>query len=208
MPIEAVRHSERQCYIQEGHGGREIEVWPIYRFFQEYVNGSRERARAHFQEWYFKQYMKYGNVPKRLGGMCGGSLARTLARTKQGDSDDGPYRYWNNDDREPDENDALREAIAERVEQRFELLESISNRGYHPDREDPVIGIERGPGIYLEGGHHRAAALKALGWATVPAVLVFSTRATHRLWRWQCALHHAAVSRGLAGRLPNILDRR
>lgn len=178
VPMKVIRHSDRVCYLREGHGGRPVESWPIYRFFRQYVSGDTDRAEHEFCGWYHEQFVRYRLVPKRLGGMRGGSLARAL-ETGNGRpiADNGASGNGDPDDR-------LREVITLRVRQRFALVDSIRTHGYIPEWTDPVIGIRRKGHVYLEGGHHRAAALLALGWDVLPATLVFSSHADLRLWRW------------------------
>ena len=74
----------------------------------------------------------------------------------------------------------IEDAIAQRVEQRLELLTAIRNKGYDPKRADPVVGVVRPGGtIYLTGGHHRAAALSVIGGNVLPGVFVFSPMMRH-----------------------------
>lgn len=193
--MSSIRHSDRSCYVQEGHGGREIEVWPIYRFFHQYVNGDTEQARVDFADWYLDQFMKYRHVPKRVGGMRGGSLARVVEAEGNEASAIAGFPEAGADDGGDVANARLRKAIALRVEQRFELVESIRQNGYTPNLSDPVPAIKQNQCLYLEGGHHRAAVLKALGWSVFPGVKVFKGRAHYRLWLWFRALVHAVASR-------------
>lgn len=194
-PMERIRHSEAMCYVQEGHGGRGVETWPIYRFFCEYIKEGPELAKAHFVEWYLDQFIKYRDVPKRLGGMRGGSLARTVNAMMDGNDGDNAF-CANSSGGNPaavKNDNTLHEAIAARVMQRFELLESIRNRGYVPAQSDPVLGIESGEYVYLLGGHHRVAALRALGWTYVPSVLVFKSWFHYRTWFWYRVVYRKAT---------------
>lgn len=197
VPLSSIRHSDRKCYVQEGHGGREIEVWPIYRFIHQYVNGDMEQAREDFADWYLDQFMKYRHVPKQLGGMRGGSLARVVeGEVVAAPVAGGRSREAGTDESYDEANARLQKAIALRVEQRLELVESIRVDGYTPNLSDPVLAIKQNHCLYLEGGHHRAAVLKALGWSVFPGVKVFRGRAHYRLWLWCRALVHGVVSRG------------
>jgi hypothetical protein len=160
------------------------------------VNGDTEQARLDFEDWYLDQFLKYRHVPKRLGGMRGGSLARVVAAgVDAAPAAGGGSREAGADDSHDVANARLRNAIALRVEQRFELLESIRQYGYTPNMADPILAIKRSRCLYLEGGHHRAAVLKALGWSVLPGVKVFRGRACYRLWSRCRALAHAVASR-------------
>lgn len=69
--------------------------------------------------------------------------------------------------------------------------------GYVPDCADPVIANRKGGCVYLEGGRHRAAALKPRGWSVRPVVLVFSSPGRYPVWRWCRAIGHAGAARSL-----------
>lgn len=194
LPMECLRHSDRPCYLREGHGGRAIEAWPIYRFFAMYAEGETERAHVEFANWYRQQFMKYRDVPKRIGGMRDGSLARTIGPLTDRTADAKTIPDTDEGGSSEMISAALHEAVDLRVKQRFQLVDSIRGRGYVPTQSDPVLGIRKADGVYLEGGHHRAAALKALGWTELPGVLVFPDRLHYAAWRWLWAIRHSARS--------------
>jgi len=169
VPIEQLRHDDKQAHVAEGYGGRPIELFPPFQFFALHESGRADEARAQFHAWYRRQFDKYSGVGKDAGGMRNGSLYRLVVaeHARLGiELAPGQPAF---------RTDIVDEAIRARVEQRFEFLRSIKERGYDRSRTDPVIGIARGADtVHLTGGHHRAAALKALGQPVLPGVVVLS----------------------------------
>lgn len=147
---------DKPVYVREGFGARPIERWPVYDFFRLYLEGQQEEARTLYRKWYQEQFAKYRNVPKEEGGMRGGSLEMVVKRVAGRTA-----------------GDPLMEGIIERVEERFELLESVQRRGYVPSGADFIQGVRRKGRVYLKNGHHRAAALKLLGYTKVPSIVVY-----------------------------------
>jgi hypothetical protein len=175
VPIADLRHDDRPVFVAEGYGGRAIEHFPPYRFYRVVAEGRREEAAHHFAAWYAEQFSKYADVPKKLGGMRGGTLHRLAARVCEeagvpfeagASRADGP----------------LGVAIARRVEQRIALFEDIQANGFQRARSTPVLGMRRGALVYLTGGQHRAAALAVVGRPTMP-VSVFAPATLRRLKR-------------------------
>jgi hypothetical protein len=178
VPIVRLRHDDKHVHLQEGYGGEPIDKFPPCRFFRLHVEGKVDQARTEYERWYREQFDRYGDVSKGKGGMHRGSLYREVVQehVREGvqlDRDRPKFR-----------NDLVNRAIVRRVQQRFELFRGIADLGYRADEADPVIGIRQGDGtIRLEGGAHRAAALRALDKDTLPSVLVLSPRARQVLQR-------------------------
>lgn len=171
VPLTLVRHNDLPCYVAEGFGGKSIEEWPIYSFFIEYLNGDTEGARRKYESWYRDQLSKYATVSKKEGGMYLGSLYRLIEERSQ-----KPFA---------DTDEQCRgEVIRERVEQRFALLDTIQTEGYHVERAERIDAVRVGGLVYLRGGHHRAAALKALKYNELPGVLVFPNRCSYQLFNF------------------------
>jgi hypothetical protein len=166
VPFDEVRHDDRAVHVKEGYGGRPIEYFPPFAFYQLFADGRSEEAIASFRSWYREQFRKYARAPKRLGGMLNGSLYRLVA--SQCVAEGVPFPV---DDPAP--SIPLERAIALRVSQRIELFVSIRDRGFLSAASTPILGIRRTRRVYLTGGHHRAAALRVLGHATFPSVSVF-----------------------------------
>jgi hypothetical protein len=167
VPLEQIRHDDRAVHRKEGYGGRPIESFPPFSFYRLFAEGRSEEAIASFRSWYREQFRRYAEVPKRLGGMQHGSLHRLVA--SQCAAEGLPFRA----DEPASASGPLERAIALRVSQRIELLVSIRDAGFLPAASTPILGIARRDGVYLTGGHHRAAALRVLGHATLPSVSVF-----------------------------------
>jgi len=162
IPINAVRHDDLQCYVYEGWGGSPIEDWPIYKFYREYLHGNKSDACDRYCSWYSDQLEKYGNTGKKYGGMLKGSLYSLISSRL---AEYGLAYNHSSDNKEYDA--VVGNAIRERVRQRFELAESIADKGYYSSGSDWIMGIERDGLVYLKNGHHRCAVLKALGVETV-----------------------------------------
>lgn len=159
VPFSSIRHNDLPCYVEEGYGGKTIECWPVYDFYCDYLKGNRKAAHEAFRLWYHNQLKKYHNVSKDLGGMYRGTLYMLIEKRSG--------THFKNADPE-----MVDQAIREKVAQRFALLESIQRDGYDPTIER-VDGVRKHGFVYLKGGHHRAAALLALGEKEFPGILVF-----------------------------------
>lgn len=159
VPFASIRHNDLPYYVTEGYGGRAIESWPVYSFYSDYLKGDKEVARESFRIWYHDQLNKYHNISKSEGGMHQGTLY-ALIEKRSGGHLEGALPA------------VVDSVIREKVESRFALLESIRRNGYDPTIER-IDGIKKHGYVYLMGGHHRAAALRALGAAELPGVLVF-----------------------------------
>jgi hypothetical protein len=173
VPLARILHNDRPVYVAEGYGGRAISHFPPYAFFRLHEDGRPEQASAAFGSWYREQFRKYAGVPKQVGGMRNGTLHRLLAEVCREAGTVLPADPAAVDDA------LLERAIVRRVAQRFELLSSIRRDGYDPGLGKPILAWRRGGDVVLTGGHHRAAALLALGREALPAVSVFE-RSTFR----------------------------
>ena len=165
--FDVIRHDDKPCYVIEGFGGQPVEKWPIYRFYDQYLSGNRDVATMEYETWYLDQFTKYSHISKSSGGMKKGSLYKLIETLHHSRSImfDGNLKSA--------DQKIIEEAIRERVGYRFMLMESIMKEGYHPNRRDRIIGVKKNGSVFLKGGHHRTAILKALGYPNVPAVIVF-----------------------------------
>jgi len=168
VPFEKIRHNDLICYQTEGFGGKHIEAWPPFTFFKEYIGGNKEKAKDDFVQWYHSQLKKYHHVPKGDGGMHKGSLYRLVESDAQ--------RAFKDVGEE-----SVQKSIVKRVEQRFSLLEKIRDEGYR-DGTELIKGVKKNGDVYLVGGHHRAAILRALGYEILPNVLVFPSKTLYSLY--------------------------
>ncbi len=168
VSFSRIRCSDLPCYVTEGFGGRPIEEWPPYTFFDLYLKGEKETAHGGFVRWYSGQLEKYHGVSKKEGGMYKGSLYRLIEQEAQ--------KSFDNVD-----TDTKNMVISKRVDQRLSLLESIQAEGYKDDTEQ-IQGVRKKGNVYLCGGHHRAAILRALGQETLPNVLVFPHKTLYSVY--------------------------
>ncbi|MGE0396542.1 MAG: hypothetical protein AB7T06_07495 [Kofleriaceae bacterium] len=171
IPIASLRHNRRHVYLQEGYGGEAIQAFPPYQFFRRYASGDTEGARRAFVDWYGEQFRKYQGVSKGKGGMHNGSLYREVlaAHERVGITLPSKQPVFRDD--------LVSLAIEQRVEQRLAFFVGVKERGYQPVATNPVFGIRQSDDtIELLGGHHRAAALLALGHDVLPCVTVLTPR--------------------------------
>ena len=170
IPINNLLHDDKPAYKKEGHGGKQVWHWPIYKFFRIYHLNKKKEAQKSFCDWYIDQYQKYSGTPKSQGGMKNGSLDRFIKEIRIDANSDVLFK----------------DAVLKRVNQRFQLLESISSSGYNPNHIDPVKAFKSNDNQYIvNSGHHRIAILAALGYDVVPEVYVFKNNLVFILYRCQ-----------------------
>jgi hypothetical protein len=158
LPIHNILHDDKTAYTLEGHGGKQVCHWPVYRFFKLYDSGKQDDATSSFFNWYIDQYNRYSKIDKSKGGMKDGSLDRLVKKTSVAGENGNSFEN----------------AVLKRIKQRFELLEAIRISGYIPDYTFPIIVIKiNNDKFKLVSGHHRTAILAALGYDCVPDVHVF-----------------------------------
>ena len=162
VPIEQLRCNIKPIAKTQGFSGRPITEFPVCRAFHLSLDEPAAGVR-YLTEWYREQIFEreVWRHPKRLGGMATGSLARAVERLHR---ERGlPWGSFENADRE-----LVEAGIRERVDYYFELLESIRRDGFRRELEPPIRCWPRG-GLYeLINGHHRVAAVEALGHRHVP----------------------------------------
>lgn len=161
-PVSELRCQRKPFSELQGFAGRPIDDFPPCLFFRAYLTVP-DRARRDFAAWYEEWFLEREawRVAKAEGGMGGGSLARTAAalhRRRHGSEPEDPGRIGP---------DLVRRAIELRVDHYLGLFESIQRRGFVPWLGPPIHVVSEGGRLYLENGHHRAAALRVLG---IPAL--------------------------------------
>lgn len=168
VSFDDLRHDDKPVHKAEGYGGQPIASFPPYRFYRLRETGHEEQAWECYRAWYREQFDKYMYMEKAVGGMKNGSLYRLVVALHERENEplSGPRPTFRED--------LIDRAIALRVKQRFELLDSIKRQGYQTSGADPVIGVARAGHVYLSSGHHRAAALRAMEKDAVPGMLVLS----------------------------------
>ena len=167
VPIDSIRCNDLYYYTLEGFGGKDITKWPVYKFFCEYLHGNKDVAHQAFAQWYLEQFEKYADKPKEQGGMYEGSLYCLIEQEFSLSNVDFDLEKIDR------KNKLLIEAVQKRVAQRLSLLDSISINGYQKNNKNHIKAVRKAKGIVLKGGHHRCAALRALGYKEVPEVIVY-----------------------------------
>ena len=165
VPISKIYYSRKKCYVNEGFGGQQIILSPIYRFFKEYIHGDKQMAIEAFCDWYRDQFNKYHNVSKKFGGMYMGSLYRLVIENHR-----KAHQEFSN---VKEANLEIVEiSIRQRVAQRFALADQIIEEAYEVNFSDPITAIKKKGKYFLQGGHHRVCILAAMGEKFIPKVYI------------------------------------
>jgi hypothetical protein len=164
VPIEAIRCDEKP--FMRGFASAPITGFPVYRVFSEYLVDPLE-ARRLLEEWYWDWWVNHRawRVSKQAGGGRGGSL---WSAVKKVHANAGKHLDGDMSVADPD---LLKVAFKEVTNYRISILESIRDRGYVHNAKSPIRATARNGLLYLTGGHHRVAALAALGHETVPLII-------------------------------------
>jgi hypothetical protein len=175
LPLSALRCNDKPIARQQGYGGQPIESFPVYGFFRLYLERP-EAAYAAFHGWYREWFVERQGWrhPKSEGGLAGGSLQRAV--------EGAHYQRHRTLLASPGaaEAEVVERAIDERVRHYFAVLESIRDAGFDADRKPPVLAVRAGDFYFLRNGHHRCAALAALGHRSVTLSVVHPLRAPRR----------------------------
>lgn len=125
VTFSSIRFDIKECYLKEGYGGKPIECWPVYDFYGAHLAGDLKSATELYKEWYTEQFKRYREIPKARGGMLHGSLDQLILdrHRQRGMSTADGY-----DAR------VVSEAISQRVGERFWLIDSIRQKGYHHEK--------------------------------------------------------------------------
>lgn len=158
VPISALKCEQRKVAIAEGWGGLTIDRFPPCGFFKMFNEGFEEKAVREMEEWYYERLVerRLCDVAKINGGMRDGSLYRILATLHHAKGIELKANLNNANE------SLIREAIATRVKERFELLNSICLHGYSC-AWDYISTRKEGSYYILINGHHRVAALAVCG---------------------------------------------
>jgi hypothetical protein len=169
VPITKIYYSCKKCYVNEGFGGQQITLSPIYCCIKEYIHGDKQLAIKAWCDWYQDQFNKYHNVSKAHGGMHKGSLFRLILKHHK-------IAHQNITDMKDADPIIIKNAICQRVAQRLLLAEQIINEGYEADLLNPITAIKKNGKYYLIGGHHRVCILAAMGEKFIPKVYIKRSR--------------------------------
>lgn len=182
VALAAARCNDKPIARQQGFGGQPIESFPVTGFFRLYLEHP-EAADAAFRDWYREWFVarQAWRHPKSEGGLAKGSLQRAVEAAhlrRHGSVLSSPQAA---------EDDVVEEAIADRVRHYFAVLESIRDTGFDAERKPPILALQSGDLYFLRNGHHRCAALAALGHPSVPLTVVNLLRVPRRpstsLWQ-------------------------
>ena len=169
VPIYQIRSEIKEVSISEGWGGKQIQYFPIYKFYELYLSGNKKKAKEDMTAWYYNRFVvnKLYLVSKKQGGMLKGSLYKLVVREhdKQG--------IIINDELSNARDEIINDSIEKKVEQRFALLESIHNNGFYKTNK-PLILHKENNLYYILSGHHRITSMAACGYKKVEAITNFN----------------------------------
>ena len=164
VELSKLLHDDRSAYVLEGYGGKGIAQWPFFYFIRQFFDDDEVKAKNRWVDWLIDQHSKYGSFEKKNGGMYGGSVQKYALDIAGCQS---PADLTDAD---------IKHGAISLVERRIAMMRSIRDEGFNAKKNGRVIALKvlRDKKIYyvMKGGHHRAAVLFALGYASFPNVLV------------------------------------
>ncbi len=169
ISLNAVRCFVSEVSLNEGYGGKPILEFPPYTFMAIYQKGLQEEAKQKYQAWYYDLIINKGyfNYPKKRGGFQNGKLFNKIVRLHELEEITINDQLGNLDE------NLVRKAIDQLVNERFELFDIIEENGYDTEIADTILVTKNRGKYYLEGGgHHRACILKVLGCDSIPECIV------------------------------------
>ncbi len=148
--------------IKDKWGGKPISNLPVYNFFELYINGNSEDAFKGMFDYYYNDFMEYGNIhiDKKKGGKKGGTLYKKIYENHEKAGIKLDEKLSNLDV------EIVKQTIQERVNCRFNMIESIKKHGYTPSY-DFVQVKKKDDLFYITAGHHRVSAMDLLGYKSV-----------------------------------------
>jgi hypothetical protein len=161
-------HNDLEHYVESGYGGKDIKKWPFYRFIKIWINGNYEQAHSLWVNWLVDEFFKHCLKAKSKGGMYHGSVHRLAIENMQKNKNEcwlNPYLLNRAN---------VKQGASALVNRRTQLIDSIMNKGYQIDMDDPIIAVKNNGMYVLKGGHHRAAVVYILGYKKLPGVIVYS----------------------------------
>jgi len=162
VEIKKLRHSNLKIYSEEGYGGKQIEFFPPFKFLLQYHVGNKSNSEANFTKWYFDSYLKYFNEPKSIGGMKFGSLDSRIRKLNIGEINSKTIVR---------NSSIVINEIKVLVSNKFHLYESIKKDGLNLFKRDRIRVVNKSGKFLIEGGHHRVAILKILGYRSAPVYI-------------------------------------
>ena len=168
IPLNVIFHNDLECYVKSKYGGKDIKIWPFYNFIKIWIEGNREQARNLWINWLVEEFTKYCLDIKSKGGMYQGSVHQYAVEHVSENKDE----KWLNPILISKIN--IKEGATFLVDKRIQMINSILNKGYQINTDDPIIAVKIKDRYVLKGGHHRATVLYILGYEKLPGVIVYS----------------------------------
>ena len=174
IPINFIKHNDLECYVKSKYGGKKIKKWPFYKFIKMWIKGNCEQARNLWINWLVEEFIKHCLDLKSKGGMYQGSVHQYAIDHIHKNKNE----FWLNPTLLSKKN--IKQGATVLVDRRIKLINSIVNKGYQINMDDPIIAVKIYNRYVLKGGHHRATVVYNLGYKKLPGVIVYSKLL------WQC----------------------
>ena len=166
--LNNILHNDLKFYNESGYGGKSIKKWPFYPFIKMWVNGNCKQARDLWIKWLVSEFYKYCIKAKSKGGMYQGSVHKYAMDHIHKNKNE----LWLNPTLLSKKN--VKQGATVLVDRRIKLINSIVNKGYQINMDDPIIAVKIDNRFVLKGGHHRATVMYILGYEKLPRVIVYS----------------------------------
>lgn len=166
VPIDKLRCQEKPFSELQGFSGKPIACFPPSLF---YKMGLTDPKKAHdaFRQWLHECFidMEAWRVHPSEGGWANGSLMNAVFQVHQ--EHDIALAHF-----EQAVPTLIDQAIGRRATYYLDLLNSLRGKGYNRALYPPILCRDGGGLYFIHNGHHRVAALWALGYQEADVVLV------------------------------------
>jgi hypothetical protein len=143
--------------------GKEFSQISYAPILQQYLDGHHEEANTAYYASYIKLLKGYNNTRRKEELLS--DIWKSVEQKYREKNIDCHHDIFLNPD-------IVNEAIKEKIDPVFELIESIKAHGFIPDAIHPITGYKKGGKFYITNGYHRCTILRLLGYTAVPEIKV------------------------------------
>jgi len=168
VPIEQIYTEKTTASLRDGWGNKQISHLPIYKFFKLYLEGYKKEAYDSMTEYYLDIAInkKAIYIKKEDGGMKNGSTFQLVDKLHK------ELGITLNKDLTNLDINITKKAIQQRVQYRFNMIDSIKKHGYSPSCQLIHASYSKDTNKYfLTDGHHRVATMDILGYKSIPLAI-------------------------------------